>query len=473
MALLANQHAAELVADPEVEKDPQRFFDQIIEIDLSTLEPHIVGPRRPDLARPISQLAEDVEAGHFPSRIKAALIGSCTNSSYEDIGRAASVAEQAKRSGLKSQIYFLITPGSDQINNTIQRDGQLRALEAIGGTVLANACGPCIGQWKREDITPGEVNSILTSFNRNFPGRNDGTTETLAFMGSPEIVTAMALVGDLRFNPLKDPVTTPEGKRVMLTPPSAPELPSKGFAQGAAGYLPPKPLAERRSLQVSITQTSERLQRLEPFPAWDGKDFQQLPILIQVQGQCTTDHISPAGKWLRFRGHLDKISDNMFTAATNVFTGQMGTAVDLLDGQTKPIPQVARHYRTQSLGWAVVGDENYGEGSSREHAAMSPRYLGCRLVAAKSFARLHLTNLKKQGILPCTFTDPADYAKVKTGDRISVGGLNQLAPGQPLAATLHHADATTETIQLLHSMTEEQIRWFKAGAALNLLSSSR
>ena len=472
VAQLAEEHAKGLTADPEVEQDPKRFFDELIDIDLSQLEPHIVGPRRPDAVRPISQLAMDIEQGGFPPRIKAALIGSCTNSSYEDIGRAASVAEQAQRAGLKSQCYFLITPGSDQIYHTIQRDGQLRALEAIGGTVLANACGPCIGQWKRDDITPGEVNSILTSFNRNFPGRNDGTSETLSFMGSPEIVTAMALVGDLRFNPLKDPVTTPDGKQVMLTPPTAPELPSKGFAQGAAGYLPPKPLAERKILTVLIPTTSERLQQLEPFPAWDGKDFDRLPILIKVRGQCTTDHISPAGKWLRFRGHLDKISDNMFTAATNVFTATVGTAIDQLDGQTKPIPQAARHYKTQGLGWVAVGDENYGEGSSREHAAMSPRYLGCKLVVAKSFARLHLTNLKKQGVLPCTFANPDDYDKIQSHDRFSMAGLAHLTSGKPLNATLHHPDGTTEPLTLQHSMTEEQIRWFKAGAALNLLSAT-
>ncbi len=470
VAALAGQHAKELVADPEVEQDPKRFFDEVIDIDLSALEPYIVGPRRPDLARPISQLKRDIEQGGFPPRMTAALIGSCTNSSYEDVGRAAAVAGEAKRAGLKAQCYFLITPGSDQIHHTIQRDGQLAALEAIGGTVLANACGPCIGQWKREDITPGEANSILTSFNRNFPGRNDSTAETLAFMGSPEIVTAMALVGDLRFNPVTDPITTPDGRAVRLSPPDAPELPQRGFAQGAAGSLPPKPLQQRKAIEVLIPPTSERLQRLEPFPAWDGKEFDRLPVLIKVNGQCTTDHISPAGKWLRFRGHLDKISDNLFTSAVNVFTGQMGTAVDLLDGRTKPIPQVARHYKAAGLGWAVVGDENYGEGSSREHAAMSPRYLGCRLVVAKHFARLHLTNLKKQGILPCTFADPADYDRVRAGDRISVAGLARLAPGTPLDATLHHADGTSVSFQLLHPLTEEQVRWFKAGAALNLFS---
>ncbi len=473
LATLAQQRAKELVADPEVEQDPKTFFDQVIEIDLSSLEPYIVGPRRPDAARPISQLAKDVDAGGFPSRIKAALIGSCTNSSYEDIGRAASVAQQAQEAGLTSKVYFLITPGSDQISKTIQRDGQLKALEAIGATVLANACGPCIGQWKRDDITPGEANSILTSFNRNFPGRNDGAAQTLSFMGSPEIVTAMALVGDLKFNPVTDPVITPDGKQVMLKPPTAPELPSKGFAQGFAGYLPPTPLAQRQRVNVVIPPDSERLQRLEPFPAWDGNDFDRLPILVKANGQCTTDHISPAGKWLRFRGHLDRISDNMFTAAVNSLTGQTGTAVDLVDGQTKPIPQVARHYKAQGLSWAVVGDENYGEGSSREHAAMSPRYLGCRLVIAKSFARLHITNLKKQGILPCTFAKAADYELVQAGDRISIAGLRALAPGQPLAATLYHADGTTQAIILQHSMTDAQIRWFKAGAALNLLAASQ
>ena len=471
VAALAERYRAELRADAEVEREPQRFFDQLIDIDLSTLEPHIVGPRRPDLARPISQLARDIEKAGFPPRIKAALIGSCTNSSYEDIGRAAAVARQAQAAGLKSQVYFLITPGSDQIHQTITRDGQLAALEAIGGTVLANACGPCIGQWKRDDITPGEVNSILTSFNRNFPRRNDGTAETLAFMGSPEIVTAMALAGDLRFNPLTDPVVTPDGKQITLIPPEAPELPERGFAAIEGGSLPPKPLAERRAVNVIVAPASERLQRLEPFPAWDGKEFDRLPILLKVQGQCTTDHISPAGKWLRFRGHLDRISDNMFTAAENVFTGQTGTALDLLDGQVKPIPQVARHYKAQGLGWAVVGDENYGEGSSREHAAMSPRYLGCRLVVVRSFARLHLTNLKKQGILPCTFARPADFEKVRSGDRISVSGLARLAPGGPLSAVLHHAEGASEPLPLLHSMTDEQIRWFRAGAALNLLSA--
>ncbi len=465
---LAEQHRASLIADPEVEHDPKRFFDEIIEIDLTTLEPYIVGPRSPDAARPISQLGKDLEQGGWPPQIKVALIGSCTNSSYEDIGRAAAVAEQARRAGLKAKCYFLITPGSDQIYQTIQRDGQLKALEAIGGTVLANACGPCIGQWKRDDITSGEVNSILTSFNRNFPRRNDGSAETLAFMGSPEIVTAMALAADLRFNPLADPLKAPDGRMVTLEAPSAPELPSNGFAQGTEGFLPPLPETERKTIAVLVPTGSERLQVLEPFRPWNGLDFERLPVLIKVAGQCTTDHISPAGKWLRFRGHLDKISDNMFTAAENVFTGKTGTAIDQLDGKEKPIPEVARHYKAEGLGWVAVGDDNYGEGSSREHAAMSPRHLKCKAVIAKSFARLHETNLKKQGILPLTLTKSADYDAIQSDVRISLTGLKALAPGKPVTAIVHRPDGTT-TITLGHSLTDEQICWFKAGSALNLI----
>lgn len=469
VAELAEKYQAELNPDPEVLQHPERFFNRVIEIDLSTLEPHITGPRRPDAARPISQLAKEVEKEGFPPKIKAALIGSCTNSSYEDIGRAAAVAREAKKVGLKSKVYFLISPGSDQIHNTIKRDGQLKDLEAIGGIVLANACGPCIGQWKRDDITPGEPNSILTSFNRNFPRRNDGSTETLAFMGSPEIVTAMAVVGDLRFNPVTDPVETPDGKKIKLTPPTADELPKKGFAAGAAGFQAPVSLDKRKSTEVLIKADSERLQLLDPFPEWDGKDFKTLPILIRVQGQCTTDHISPAGKWLRFRGHLDRISDNIFIGAENAFLGKTGEALDQLTGETTAIVKVARHYKEEGLGWVIIGDDNYGEGSSREHAAMSPRFLGCRLVIAKSFARLHVTNLKKQGVLPCTFTDPADYGKIQKEDKISIHGLADLSPGKNLKATLHHTSGQTESFELAHSLTDEQIRWFKAGSALNLI----
>ena len=473
IAELAERHRSELIADPEVERDPKRFFDELIEIDLSELEPYVVGPRSPDLARPISQFAKELEQSQWPSQIKVALIGSCTNSSYEDIGRAAAVAEQARKAGLKAQCYFLITPGSDQIHHTIQRDGQLKLLEEIGGTVLANACGPCIGQWKRDDIAPGEVNSIITSFNRNFPRRNDGTAETLAFIGSPEIVTAMALAADLRFNPLTDPIRTPDGRAVKLTAPSAPELPAQGFVTGTGGYLPPLPEGERTEIEVIVSPTSPRLQLLEPFPAWSGKDFERLPILLKAKGQCTTDHISPAGKWLQYRGHLDKISDNIFLGADNAFTQAPGTGVDQLDGQTKPLAQIARHDKQSGLGWVAVGETNYGEGSSREHAAMSPRYLGCLAVIVKSFARLHETNLKKQGILPLTFQEPDDYQKIRVDDRISLIKLAQLAPGQPVTMLVHHRDGSTETAQLNHSLTNEQIRWFKAGSALNVIRTQQ
>ena len=339
--------------------------------------------------------------------------------------------------------------------------------------MLANACGPCIGQWKRDDITPGEVNSILTSFNRNFPRRNDGAAETLAFMGSPEIVTAMALAADLRFNPMTDALKTPGGLSVKLQPPSAPELPSSGFAAGTAGCLAPTPEAERAAIRVAVSPTSERLQILEPFAPWDGKDLAQLPILLKAKGQCTTDHISPAGKWLLYRGHLDKISDNIFLGAENAFTDKPGTGVDQVDGQVKPLPQIARHYAQQGLGWVVIGDANYGEGSSREHAAMSPRYLGCRAVIAKSFARLHETNLKKQGILPLTFPDPADYDTILVNDRVSLTQLGRLAPGHPVTMQLSHADGSMDTLALAHSLTEEQVRWFKAGSALNLIRAQQ
>ncbi|MBI3323028.1 MAG: aconitate hydratase, partial [Candidatus Omnitrophica bacterium] len=473
IADLAERARAHLLADPEVEQDPARFFDEVVELDLSALEPYVVGPRSPDAARPISHMVKDVEEGGWPPQIRAALIGSCTNSSYEDIGRAAAVAQQARQMGLKARCYFLITPGSDQIHQTIRRDGQLASLEAIGGTVLANACGPCIGQWKRDDITPGEVNSILTSFNRNFPRRNDGTAQTLAFMGSPEIVTAMALAADLRFNPLTDPLTTPDGRTVRLSPPSAPELPERGFAAGTAGCLAPLPRSRRDGIQVSVPAASERLQLLQPFPSWDGHDFERLPILLKAKGQCTTDHISPAGKWLLYRGHLDRISDNMFLAADNVFTPSGGTAKDQLDGQTKPAAQVARHYKQQGLGWVAVGDENYGEGSSREHAAMSPRWLGCKAVLARSFARLHETNLKKQGVLPLVFANPADFEKFGADDRVTLAKLKELAPGKPLAVLLHHPDGSTETFAVSHFLTDEQIRWFRAGSALNLIRTQQ
>ncbi len=469
VAEYAEANLEHLKADPEVEKDPHKFFDQVIEIDLSTLEPHVVGPHSPDVARPISEMAKDVRTKAYPEKLSAALIGSCTNSSYEDIGRAAAVAEQAKKEGIKAKVYFLITPGSDQIRNTIERDGQLAALTDIGGTVLANACGPCIGQWKRDDIKPGVPNSIVTSFNRNFQGRNDSNPQTLAFIGSPEIVTAFALAGSLKFNPLIDTITTTDGRKIKLSPPSAPELPAKGFLAGTSGYIAAMSMQEREKIHVLIPASSERLQRLSPFPKWDGKDFEKLPILLKAKGKCTTDHISPAGSWLKYRGHLDKISDNMFLGAINSFTGQAGQGKDILDGQTKNFSAIARHYREKGLGWIAIGDENYGEGSSREHAAMSPRYLGCKVVIAKSFARLHETNLKKQGILPFRFSKTQDYDKILEGTKLSIADLSKLSPKKNVIAVLHQADGKEEKIELVHSLTSEQVEWFKAGSALNFM----
>jgi aconitate hydratase len=470
IAGLAEEHAEFLKADPEVEADPKKYYDQVVEIDLSSLEPYVVGPHTPDLARPISQMKRDVAEKGYPAEVRSALIGSCTNSSYEDIGRAAQVASQGRRAGLRSKCYFLITPGSDQIQNTIRRDGQLEVLEGIGGTVMANACGPCIGQWKRDDIKKGEKNSIITSFNRNFPARNDGNTETLAFIASPEIVTAIALAGRLDFNPLTDRLRAEDGREVLLDPPTSPEMPPSGYVWGEAGYIAPGLLAQRRAMQISIAVESERLQKLESFKAWDGKDLKGLAVLMKVKGKCTTDHISPAGPWLRYRGHLDRISDNMFLGAVNAFTGLPGQAKNAMEGGKIGSPaEIARDHKKQGIGWIVVGDENYGEGSSREHAAMSPRFLGCRAIVAKSFARIHETNLKKQGVLALTFENPADYDRVREDDRADITGLPAFSVGGDLTLTLHHSDGMSETIALRHSFTPEQIEWFKAGSALNRL----
>ncbi|HVN87141.1 MAG TPA: aconitate hydratase [Candidatus Binatia bacterium] len=467
IAALAEQHAADLVADPGVEKDPSKFYDEIIEIDLSKLEPHIVGPHTPDLARPISQLAADAKKNDYPVEIKVSLIGSCTNSSYEDIGRAANVAQQAINAGLKARTPFMITPGSDQIHNTIERDGQLATLEKIGGTVLANACGPCIGQWQRDDIKKGERNTIVTSFNRNFPARNDANPETLAFIGSPEIVTALALAGRLDFNPLTDTLPV-NGKQVKLAPPAAPELPSRGFAPGEAGFVAPPD--DGSQIQVVVKPNSERLQLLEPFAAWNGKDFERLAVLVKAKGKCTTDHISPAGPWLKYRGHLDKISDNMFLGAVSAFGGEAGKGFDVLSGERGlTFSKIARHYKAEGLGWVAIGDENYGEGSSREHAAMEPRFLGGKAVIARSFARIHETNLKKQGMLPLTFANPKDYDKILETDRISIAGLKDLAPGKTQRVIIHHADGSDDAIECRHSFSAEQIAWFKAGGAMNLM----
>jgi len=469
LADLADRHAELLCADPEVERDPQRFFDEIIEIDLASLEPHIVGPHTPDLARPVSRMAADVKEQGYAEALTACLIGSCTNSSYEDVSRAADVARQASARGARARTPLWCTPGSEQVHQTIARDGQLEALEAIGAVVLANACGPCIGQWRRDDVEKGVANSILTSFNRNFPKRNDGNPDTLAFIGSPEITVAYALAGTLAFNPLCDEIEAQDGTRFRLEPPApAPEVPEGGFVTSSEGYLAPP--SDHRSIQVEIAPDSERLAFLEPFPAFDGNDFTELPLLLKARGKCTTDHISMAGPWLRFRGHLDKISDNLFIGAVNAFTGKAGEGLNQVTGESGiAFPAVARDYKRRGLRWVVVGDENYGEGSSREHAAMEPRWLGAAAVLARSFARIHETNLKKQGVLPLTFADPADYEKVKEKDRVSVTGLADLAPGRPLSVTLHHEDGSRESFEVQHTLNADQLAWFKAGSALNVL----
>ncbi len=466
IAELANKHKELLVPDPEIEQNPEKYFDKIIRIDLSTLEPHIVGPHTPDLARPISHLADDVRKNSYLDKISVALIGSCTNSSYEDMSRAASVAAQAKAKGLKSKVPLLVTPGSEQIRATIERDGQMDSLKAIGATVLANACGPCIGQWSRPELKKGEPNTIVTSFNRNFPGRNDGKRETMNFIGSPELVIALALGGSLSFNPLKDSLETPSGKFKLEPPEIAPDVPSKGFNNARDGYVLPSQNPE--SVQVIIDKDSNRLQKLEPFSRWDGKDFEKLVLMVKTKGKCTTDHISPAGAWLTYRGHLDKISDNLLLGAVNAFNDEVGKGKNILNNKIEPLPQIARQYKQNEIRWVIVGGDNYGEGSSREHAAMTPRYLGCAAVIAKSFARIHETNLKKQGILALTFANPSDYDKIKESDTISIVSLANLEQEKPVKCIINHEDGKEE-ILLNHSYNKSQIEWFHAGAALNVL----
>ncbi len=477
--------APELVTpDPEVEADPERYYDQVVRIDLGTLEPHVTGPHTPDLARTVSELKEAVARENYPVRLSAALIGSCTNSSYEDLTRAADVAKQAAAAGVKVAVPFLVTPGSEQIRLTAERDGLLDAFREIGGTVLANACGPCIGQWQRDEIVnvggsdrtervePKETptNAIINSYNRNFPRRNDGNPNTLSFISSPEVTVAYSLFGRLDVNPLRDSLVRADGSPFSLTPPqSAPEIPEAGFARSQAGFVPPP--AERSHVALQVAPSSDRLQLLEPFLAWDGQDFVNLPVLLKAKGKCTTDHISPAGPWLRFRGHLDHISDNMFLGALNAFTGQAGIGIDPDSGEEAPIAQIARRLKAAGVRWAVVADENYGEGSSREHAAMSPRYLGAAAIICRSFARIHESNLKKQGVLPLTFADPATYDRIAPGDRLDLVGLKDLAPGQPVELVIHHADGQSETAQLSHTLNQEQIEWFRAGSALNVIAA--
>jgi aconitate hydratase len=469
LANLAIANKLLLVADPEVSQSPEKYYDQIVEVDLSTLEPHVVGPHTPDLARPISKMAAEAKEKGYPVQLKAALIGSCTNSSYEDISRSAHIAQQGLKAGLKAKASFLVSPGSERIYHTMKRDGFLETFEQLGGTVLSNSCGPCIGQWKRADGVKGKADSIVSSFNRNFPGRNDGINETLSFLASPEVVTAYAITGDLGFDPVNQMLKGADGKQFKFEPPVGEELPAKGFAKGEEGFV--APAASGEGLTVEVPPTSERLQLLQPFPRWDGKDFEKLPLLIKTKGKTTTDHISPAGPWLKFRGHLDKISDNMFLGANNAFFPEPGKGTDVMTGESGlTMAQIARRYKAKGIGSIVVGDENYGEGSSREHAAMSPRFLNVRVVITKSFARIHETNLKKQGILALTFADPKDYEKIEQQDRISVTGLSSLAPGKPVQVTIHKADGTSLTIQANHSITEQQIAWFKAGSALNALN---
>jgi aconitate hydratase len=468
VAKLAEGLREHLVADPEVYANPDKHYDEIVEIDLSQLEPHVVGPHTPDLARPVSRLAADVQAKDYPPALAAALIGSCTNSSYEDIGRAAHVARQARAKGLKARVPLLVTPGSEQVRATIARDGLLADLEAIGATVLANACGPCIGQWERTDIRKGEKNSILTSYNRNFPARNDGNPATHAFIASPEVVVAYALAGRIDTDPIHEGVKR-DGDTFTLEAPGAAELPDRGFDRGSDGYVAPP--ENSAPVKVIVNPKSERLALLAPFEPVDKvAGYQNLPVLLKAKGKCTTDHISPAGPWLKFRGHLDRISDNMFTGAVNAFTDQPGTGYNVLSGRAgEPLPQIARTYKAQGLGWVAVGDQNYGEGSSREHAAMSPRHLGCRAVLVRSFARIHETNLKKQGVLPLIFVNPVDYERIRRDDRLSLTGLDKLAPGVKVELRIAHADGTTETLICAHSLTPEQIAWFRQGSALNLI----
>ena len=466
VAELADEISHHLRADDKVAANPEDYYDEIIEINLSELEPHIVGPFTPDLTHPISQMKKDVVEQDYEDELSVALIGSCTNSSYEDIERAAHVAKQALSKGLRAKSSFMISPGSEQIRATIERDGQLAILEELGGTVLANACGPCIGQWKRHGMEDGKKNSIITSFNRNFAKRADGNPGTYAFIGSPEIVTALAIAGSMSFNPETDSLINENGDKVMLNPPVGDELPKNGFDPGESGFVAPPESGD--GVQVIVNPDSERLQLLTPFNKWDGNDFYELPILVKAKGKCTTDHISPAGPWLRFRGHLDNISGNMYSGAVNSYTDEVGHGTNILNGETgQSFNQIARYYKLKQTGWVVVGDENYGEGSSREHAAMEPRHLGCKAVITRSFARIAETNLKKQGILPLTFDDDTTYNLIQEMDRIDIVGLDTLSAGSKHEIRIIHADGSTDSGTVSHSLSDIQIEWFKAGSALN------
>lgn len=465
VAKMADRISYHLTGDMECYQEPHKYFDQVIEIDLSTLEPHVNGPYTPDLAWPISKFAAAVKENGYPQKLEVGLIGSCTNSSYEDLDRAASVAKQAVAKKLKAKSEFTITPGSEQIRFTVERDGQLKAFEDMGGVVLANACGPCIGQWARHTDDPMRANSIITSFNRNFSKRNDGNPQTRSFVASPEIVTAMAIAGDLTFNPLTDTLTNEDGQQVKLDPPSGQELPPKGFAVEDAGYLAPASNGE--NIQIAVDPASTRLQLLTPFVPITQSGLKGMRTLIKTKGKCTTDHISMAGPWLVYRGHLENISNNCLIGAVNYFNDEMNKVLNLHNNQYMAVPDSAREYQRQGIGTVVFGEENYGEGSSREHAAMEPRYLGVKAIVVKSFARIHETNLKKQGMLALTFTNPADYDLIRQDDKIDILGFDQMAPGKPLQMTLHHADGTQHTFDLAHTYNEQQIEWVRAGSALN------
>lgn len=467
IAALANEVKEYLRPDEDVYANPEKYYDQVIEINLDELEPYVNGPFTPDLAWPISKFAEAVKANNWPEKLEVALIGSCTNSSYEDISRSASLAGQAAAKGLKAKAEFTITPGSELVRYTIERDGLLKTFDNIGGVVLANACGPCIGQWARHIDDPKRQNSIITSFNRNFAKRNDGFSGTHAFVASPEVVTAFAIAGDLTFNPLTDKLKNVNGEDVMLDEPTGFELPPAGFAVEDAGFQ--APAEDGSTVTVSVSPDSQRLQLLEPFAAWEGTDVKGLKLLIKAKGKCTTDHISMAGPWLKFRGHLDNISNNMLIGAVNYFNEKTDSVKNELTGEYGPVPATQRAYKAAGIGSIVVGDENYGEGSSREHAAMEPRHLGVRAILVKSFARIHETNLKKQGMLALTFANKEDYDKVQEDDSIDIVGLTEFAPGKPLTVILHHADGGTDAFTVNHTYNEQQIEWFKAGGALNII----
>ena len=470
LAELASENMNILTADKEVLESPDNFFDQVIEIDLNTLEPHIVGPHTPDLARPISKLKDDAVENSYPLEISSALIGSCTNSSYEDIGRAAFIAREAAKKGLKSKVPLMVTPGSEQTRVTIERDGYLKDLEAIGATVLANACGPCIGQWKRDDIKEGERNSIVSSYNRNFPARNDGNAETLSFIGSPESVIGLALGGSLDFDFLTESLINDEGEEVKLTPPIADELPSDGFAQTLEGFIQPSDSNE--VVEVIIDPKSTRLQILEPFKEFSKDNYDSLTVLMKAKGKCTTDHISPAGKWLQFRGHLENISQNLFIGVNNSYTNDSGMGNNLLTNEIMSLPELAKSYHENSVNWVAIGDENYGEGSSREHAAMEPRFRGCKVVIVKSFARIHEANLKKQGILPLTFNNKEDYELINQEDKLTIQDPSNIKPDKQVIVDIEKPDGEKISIVTNHSLSEEQITWFKAGSALNYIKSN-